>query len=137
MVLTSFCHALWLPIGSEVKNLPAMQETQEAQGQSLGQEGPLKEGMAIHSSILAQRLLWTEEPGRIQSIGTQLDTTEAAEHACMRGYVILLKAVPCPLPSCFKTNINPTWVSFKRAWQLQDPFPTSCPTYLFHLAVSE
>ena len=57
-----------------VKNLPAMQETQ---GQSLGQEDPLEEEMAIHFSILAWRFLWTEEPGGLQSMGLQeLDTTE-------------------------------------------------------------
>ena len=43
-----------------VKNLPAMQETQL---QSLGWEDPLEKGMAIHSSILAWRIPWTEEPG--------------------------------------------------------------------------
>ena len=51
-----------------VKNLPAMQETWV---QSLGREHPLKKGMATHSSILAWRNPWTEEPGRIQSIGSQ------------------------------------------------------------------
>ena len=44
-----------------VKNLPAMQETQV---QSLGQEDPLEKEMATHSSILAWRIPWTEEPGR-------------------------------------------------------------------------
>ena len=48
-----------------------MQETQEAQVQSLGQEDPLEEGMATQSSILAWRIPWTEEPGRLQSIGLQ------------------------------------------------------------------
>ena len=43
-----------------VKNLPAMQETQV---QPLGQENSLEEGMATHSSILAWRISWTEEPG--------------------------------------------------------------------------
>ena len=38
--------------------------------QSLGQEDPLEEGMATHSSILAWRILWTEEPGRLQSMGS-------------------------------------------------------------------
>ena len=51
-----------------VKNLPAMQETQ---GQSLGQEDPLEEEMAIHFSILAWRILWTEEPGGLQSMELQ------------------------------------------------------------------
>ena len=51
-----------------VKNPAAMQETWV---QSLGWEGPLEEGMAIHSSILAWRLPWTEEPGGLQSMGLQ------------------------------------------------------------------
>ena len=50
---------LWL----SVKNLPAVQEPQETQVQFLGQEGPLEEGTATHSSILAWRIPWTEEPG--------------------------------------------------------------------------
>ena len=51
-----------------VKNLPAMQETQV---RSLGQEDPLEKGMATHSSILTWRILWTEEPGELQSMGSQ------------------------------------------------------------------
>ena len=43
----------------------------EKQVQSLGQEDPLEVGMAIHSSIYAWRILWTEEPGGLQSIGSQ------------------------------------------------------------------
>ena len=54
-----------------VKNPPAMQETQEMWVQSLGREDPLEEGMATYSSILAWRIPWTEEPGGLQSIGTQ------------------------------------------------------------------
>ena len=46
-----------------VKNLSAMQERQETQVQSLGREDPLEEGTATHSSILAWRIPWTEEPG--------------------------------------------------------------------------
>ena len=44
---------------------------QELQVQSLGQEVPLDEEMATHSSILAWKIPWTEEPGRLQSIGLQ------------------------------------------------------------------
>ena len=51
-----------------VRNLPAMQETWV---QSLGQEDPLEEGMATHSSVLAWRIPWTEEPGRLLSMGSQ------------------------------------------------------------------
>ena len=50
-----------------VKNPPAMGETQVL---SLGLEDPLKKGMATHSSILAWRIPWTEEPGRLQSMGS-------------------------------------------------------------------
>ena len=52
-------------VAQTVKNLPAMQKTQV---QSLGWEDPLKKGMATHSSILAWRILWTEEPGGLQSM---------------------------------------------------------------------
>ena len=54
-----------------VKNLPAMQETQEIQLQAPGQEDPLEEVMATHSSILTWRILWTEELGRLQSMVLQ------------------------------------------------------------------
>ena len=54
-----------------VKNLPAMQETQKIQVPSLSRGDPLKEGMATHYSILAWRIPWTEEPGRLQSMGLQ------------------------------------------------------------------
>ena len=57
-----------------VKNLPAMQETPV---QFLGWEDPLEEGMATHSSILAWRIPWTEEPGGLQIHGdAESDTTE-------------------------------------------------------------
>ena len=53
---------------------PAIQETQEMQAQSLGQEDPLEEETATPSGILAWRIPWTEESGRLQSKGS--DTTE-------------------------------------------------------------
>ena len=53
-----------------VKNPLAMQETRV---RSLGQEDLLEKGMATHSSILAWKIQWTEEPGRPQSIGSQKD----------------------------------------------------------------
>jgi len=60
------------PGGSVVKNLPAMQETWV---QSLGQEDPLEKEMATHSSILTWKILWTEEPGELQSMGSQNSQT--------------------------------------------------------------
>ena len=54
-----------------VKNLPAMQETLEMKVQSLDWKDPLEEEMAIHFSILPWNIPWTEEPGRLQSKGSQ------------------------------------------------------------------
>ena len=59
------------PGGTVVKNPPEMQELQETRVQSLGEEDPLEEGMATHSSILAWRIPRTEEPGGLQSVGSQ------------------------------------------------------------------
>ena len=59
------------PHGSAVKNLPAIQEPQETQVRSLGQEDPVEEGIVTHSRILAQRIPWREESGRLQSMGSQ------------------------------------------------------------------
>ena len=56
------------PVGSVIKNPPAVQEMQETQVQSVDQKDPLEEGMATHSSILAWRIPWTEEPGGLQSM---------------------------------------------------------------------
>ena len=54
-----------------VKNQPAMQKTRV---QSLGWEDPLEKEMATHSSILAWEIPWTEEPGRLQSMGSKTNT---------------------------------------------------------------
>ena len=77
-------HVLYLPssraehgasqVAHGVKNLPAVQEMQEMWVRSLGQEDPLEEGVATHSSILAWIIPWTEEPGRLQSVGSQSQT---------------------------------------------------------------
>ena len=55
-------------VAQTVKNLPVMQETRV---QSLSQEDPLEKGMAIHPSILAWRIPWTEKPGGLQFMGSQ------------------------------------------------------------------
>ena len=55
-------------VAQMAKNLPAMQETQV---QSLGWKDPLEKGMTTHSSILAWRIPWTEEPSGLQSMGLQ------------------------------------------------------------------
>ena len=59
------CESAGFPVAQTIKNLPAMQETWV---QSLRQEDPLEKGMAIHSSILVWRILWTEEPGGLHTV---------------------------------------------------------------------
>ena len=63
------------------KNRPAVQDTQETRVHSLGGEDPLEKGMATQSSILAWRIPWTEEPGRLQSIVAE--PTETTEHTAL------------------------------------------------------
>ena len=65
-LLSDWTKLALISVTQMVKNLLAMQETQV---QSLGQEDPLEKGMATHSSTLAWKILWTEEAGRLQSIG--------------------------------------------------------------------
>ena len=60
---------MWASLVAQmIKNLPVIQETRV---QSLGQKDPLERGMATHYSILAQRIPWTKEPGRLQSVRSQ------------------------------------------------------------------
>ena len=65
------------PVAQIVKNLLTMQETCV---RPLGQEDPLEKGMATHSSTLAWRIPWTEEPGGLQSMGTQSRTQLSDQH---------------------------------------------------------
>ena len=64
-------HATYL-VARMVKNLPAVQETWV---RSLGWEDPLEKEMATHSSVLAWEIPWIEEPGRLQSMGSQKSQT--------------------------------------------------------------
>ena len=74
---------LRLPLVAQmVKNLPARQETRV---RVLGWEDPLEKGMAAHSSILAWRTPWTEEPGGLQSTGSQRAGRELRDQAHTRG----------------------------------------------------
>ena len=65
-------------VAQGLKRLPAMRETQV---RSPGREDPLEKEMVTHSSILAWRILWTEEPGGLQSIGSESDKTAAILHS--------------------------------------------------------
>ena len=66
-----------------IKNLPANEEDTGDVGSSLCWEDPLEEGMATHCSVLAWRIPWTEEPGELQSMGSERDTREVTEHRHM------------------------------------------------------
>jgi len=71
LITTALYYAGAFPGGSVVKNLPAAQGMQV---RFLGQEDPLKKEMAAHSSILAWRIPWTEEPGGLPSTGSHSQT---------------------------------------------------------------
>ena len=68
LIILEILLSLLSVVAQRVKNLSAMQETWV---RSLGQEDPLEKGMTTHSRILAWRIPWTEEPGRLQSMGLQ------------------------------------------------------------------
>ena len=69
IIILTFITVLWAYLVAQmVKNLPAIQETNV---RPLGRDDPLEKGMATHSSILAWRVPWTEEPNGLQSMGSQ------------------------------------------------------------------
>ena len=70
-----------------------MQETQERQVPSLGQEDPLDEEMAIHSSILAWEIPWTKKPGRLQSMGSQKVRHDRSDLTCTQPDTITLDVI--------------------------------------------
>ena len=71
VICLSHWHLTWIPVAQMVKNLSAMQKIEV---RSLDQKDPQEMGMAIHCSILAWRIPWSEEPGRLQSTGLQSQT---------------------------------------------------------------
>ena len=109
--MSSICESLWgsgvgkiyvvphsvtrgFPAGSVVKNPPVKQETWV---RSLGQEDPLEKEMATHSSVLAWRISWTEEPGGVQSMGLQSRTrrgTHTRMHYVTKGRLCVLGTPP-------------------------------------------
>ena len=84
-----------------VKRLPAMQETQV---RFLGREGPLEKEMAIQSSTLAWKIPWTEEPDRLQSMGSQSQTrlSDFTFTFTGRGDQLLVGEVVMDLKPCFQ-----------------------------------
>ena len=87
------------PVAQTVKRLPAMQETQV---RFLGREDPLEKEMATHSSILAWEITWTEEPGGLQSLGSQRVrhnlVSKVKESAVAQSCLTLCDPMDCSLP---------------------------------------
>ena len=83
-------------VGAVVKNPPANAGDVRVQVRSLGREDPLEEEVATHSSILAWRIAWTEEPGGLQSMGCKKsDTTDTTEPSTGRFQAIASKRRDC------------------------------------------
>ena len=95
---------------SAVNNLPIMQESQETWVQSLGQEDPLENGMATHSSFLAWGNPWTEDPGRLQSMGSLIVENNWSDLACTHPSL-----ASCPL-SAWTNIFLPTGVPYLYSW---------------------
>ena len=91
-----FLVLLYSSNGQMVKNLPAMQETRI---RSLGWENPLEQEMAIHSSILAWRIAWTQKPGGLQSMGSQSRPRLSNSHTQQCFFPGLLYCLKPPLRS--------------------------------------
>ena len=88
LIWSQVCTYTGFPSGSAIKNLTATKKTQETWVQSLDWKDPLEEGMATFSSIRAWRIPRTEEPGRLQSMGSQeSNTTEVTEHPCIHRHI--------------------------------------------------
>ena len=105
------------------KNPLAMQETWV---RSLGGEDPLKKRMATHSSILAWRILWTEEPGRLQSMGSQSWTWLSDTH--WKSAHRTVKKEPChPSDPLARPQPQPQpWVSGTEGMSLPAPSSGKC-----------
>ena len=104
------CLCLGLPQWLSNKESTCKQETQKTQVRSLGQEDPLEEEMAPHSSILAWKSPWTVEPGGLQSKGLQRDTTE------------LNNAGSAPLYKNAAYSLKDTGLPFLRVLTFKSPF---------------
>ena len=110
----SWIHSYWINEGgiigfhrgSVVKNPHAVQESEEEQAGSLGQEDPLEEGMATHSRILAWKIPWTEEPGGLQS--TELHRVNWSDLACMHAAAAAAKSLQSCPTLCDPLDGSPT-----------------------------
>ena len=110
-----------------VKNCPAMQETQETWVPSLGGKDPLGKEMATHSSILAWRIPWTEEPGGLQSLGSQRVGHNRRNLSCTRAHTHIQTPRHAYSIVCSKPLIW-LWVHFHFMWGFQTRYWKTFPT---------
>ena len=96
---------LGFPSGSVVKNLPAMQESQRTWIWSLGQENPLEEEMETHSSNFAWKIPWTEEPGRLWSMESQMVGYDWSDWACKHMHQVRSEVFICIESFDFNSNL--------------------------------
>ena len=104
-------------VSQMVKNLPAMQKTHV---QYLDQEDPMEEGPATHSSILASRIPWTEEPGRLQSMGPQRVGHDWATNTHTHTHNLVTEMMKSSVPLSGMFELGSTWLGseldMKRDW---------------------
>ena len=100
-----YCCYLASLVAQTVKHLPAMWETRV---RSLGQEDPLEKEMATHSSTLACKIPWTEEPGRLQSRGSQ---RVGHDWAISHGHTVVVYLLSCVWLCCDPIDYSPLFSS--------------------------
>ena len=114
-------------VAQTVKNLPTVRETGV---RSLGWEDPLEKEMATHSSILAWRITWTEEPGKLQSRRvTKLNTTEQLTLSLFSPHI---PYTPCPLGSGFLYFLPSPLSSLSQSSAIPPRQPSLPPSLLSH-----
>ena len=96
-------------MAQQVKNPPARQEAEKTQVLILGWEDSLEEGVATHSSILAWRMPWTEEPGRLQSMGSQRARHDWSDLAYMHTWLVRAAGIVRKPYDCVEPKQTPSF----------------------------
>ena len=111
-------------MAQQVKNMPAMLEPQETWIWSLGRKDPLEGEMATYSSILAWKIIWTEESGRLHSKGSKrVGHRWATEHVCMLSPQNLATLLHYPNP--FSNNTSCPCYQYRPSWLGSRPLLSS------------
>ena len=100
--------SIWRPLNPSVQTVKRLPARRETWVRSLGQEDPLEKEMATHSSILAWRIPWMEEPGALQSTGSQRvrhDWATSLTHSLTRNKVTVSRIHGSPLQNLFNVHL--------------------------------